>query len=128
SACAKLVALETCQRASGPVGEKVVGVEKAVTQELEYAAVQIVCSGFRDQRDHSSAAASVLGGIRVGLNLEFLNAFHRWDRADSRNGGDVVRNRGRDAIEQHFAGRFLPAVHDEAIGSEGVGYTGHLTH
>src|SRR5262249_22482849 len=73
---AKLVALETCQRAAGAVGEKVIGVEEAVAQELEYAAVQIVGSGFRDQRDHPSTAASVLGGIGVGLNLEFLNPFH----------------------------------------------------
>ena len=88
---AKLVALKARQRPAGPVGEKIVGIEKTVAQELKYAAVQIVCSGFRDQRHHTAATTPVLGGISVSLNLELLNPFHRWDRADGRDGGDVVK-------------------------------------
>ena len=39
-----------------------------------------------------------------------------------------MRNGGRDAIEQQIASRFLPAIHDEAIGGECVGDAGHLAH
>src|SRR5260370_11182413 len=64
---AELVTLETCQWTARTVGEKIVGVEITVAQKLEYTAVQIVGSGFRDQRHDPAAAAPVLGGISVSL-------------------------------------------------------------
>jgi len=119
-AAAELVALEAGEGKAGAIREEIVRVHGAVAEEFEGAAVQTVGSGFGDHDDNAATAAAVFGGVGVGENTKFLDAFDGRNRADGRNRGHVVVDLEADAIELHVAGGLLAAVDDEVIPVEGV--------
>src|SRR5690348_3978390 len=74
-AASELIALEEvmCWR------EEVAGIQVAVAQKLEGAAVQLVGAGFGDHVDNRAGAAAVLGAVAVGLNAELLHRIRIWE-------------------------------------------------
>ena len=81
----ELILLERRLLLAGAVREEVVGVELVVAQELVGDAVKRVAAGFGDDVDLPAGIPPLIGGIEVGLNLEFLDrldvrAKHRHER------------------------------------------------
>ena len=65
------------------VGEEILSIERIVAEEVVDSAMEFVGAALGDGVD-LRGTATVLGGVGVGLNLEFL------DFVDGGNGGDGV--------------------------------------
>src|SRR5262245_35084351 len=75
---AKLIAVEL-----SAFGQKEIArVELVVAQKFEGRAVKLVRAGFGDERDLAEGGLSEFGGVRIGLNLEFLYYVDRRPQRD----------------------------------------------
>ena len=61
-----------------PACSVAIGVHPGTAREIEAAAVKFIRPRLCHHADDSAAIASILGGIAVVQQLEFLNAFDRW--------------------------------------------------
>src|SRR5206468_7675426 len=97
------------------IGEEVVGIEHAVAQVFVGQTVILIGAALGSDADGSAGTAAVLGGVRIGGDLEFLDAVD--GRADDlgiqllnifRNGIVV------DAIHHEIVLQRANAVHVES--------------
>jgi len=67
--------VEMIRRLRAPVDfiDGIVGIQALVAKEFKGRAVEVVGAGLGDDVDHSTAGVAELGGICVGIDLEFLH-------------------------------------------------------
>ena len=65
-------------------------VHRAIPEEREAASLELVGSALRDDVHHAAVAASVLGLVAGGLEIEFLDRFEREELEQSADGVVVV--------------------------------------
>src|SRR3954454_3593690 len=99
----------------GDVAERIGGLEVAVADVPIHIAVKCVRSGAGDDVDDAARGASVLGGIAVGQDLEFLHCFLRHGGANTVDG--VVDGIG--TIDVHQVGAGTLSAHVQAGGGGG---------
>jgi hypothetical protein len=59
-------------RSAGAIVEEVVGIERAVAQEMEDAAVVFIAAAAAGEHDQPAAGAAVLGVVHVGPDTKLL--------------------------------------------------------
>ena len=125
---AVLVAFERRQRDPRTIGEKIVGVEPAVAQELIQYSVKLIAAGFDHHIHDPASGPSELRRVAVGLHLELFDGVRGWKQADHKN--RVSRgHRVRNAIDEHFAGSAKIAVdHEQGSGIEQIAEAGGGSH
>ena len=75
---AELIAQAEWLISAGFVREEIRGIQRTIAMKFVKRSMIRVCARFRDRIDQSSGAASEFGGVRVGLNFEFLQRVNRW--------------------------------------------------
>ena len=115
---AELVLVVGRLRRVGALREEVDGVERLVAEVLVGGAVEVVRAGLRRDADRGARRASVLGRVRAGHHLEFLDRVDRRPRDLGRQllhvlGDGVVV----DAVEEEVVLERSRAVHVDAAGA-----------
>ena len=99
-AAAKLVALEMVRHRR----EKVARVHRAVAQELEHRAVQLVRAGLGHDVDHGARRPAVLGAVVVGLDAELFERVRIGERIVDVRPGILIAGAVQKVVDAFAAG------------------------
>src|SRR5262245_40825529 len=75
---AEVVVTQLASLLSGSIQKEVVGIQRVISQKLEYRAVKLVAAAFGDQIDHGALSLSELRAETVSFHAEFLDRVDGW--------------------------------------------------